>query len=108
MNNQFILLLLFLLPLVGFAQKDDSVSLEITEKGRSPKTLWLPWTFKGPPSIGDSTTLVKRVDALLQENGVECPPARVKLSENVWRCGNGKLIRTKDTRLAGLLGKAWD
>jgi len=104
------LYLLFILAFLasGTVLGQDKVSVEVINKDGTVKKVEFDWPFKGPPPVGSSEELIKKVDAILNENGIDCPPKREKVSDNIWKCGNGKKIRTDDSKLARLLSKAWD
>lgn len=86
----------------------DKVTLEIVDENGNVKEVSFEWPFSGPPPIGDNSSLAAKVEEILKENDVDCPPERTKVSDYVWRCGNGKLVRTKDRKVGRLLSKAWD
>lgn len=77
----------------------DSVKITVVE---------LEWPYKGLPPVGSSNPVIDSLNSKLNKAGVECPPERVKLSSFIWKCGNGKKIRTNDRRLAIVLSSIWD
>jgi hypothetical protein len=87
--------------------QSETVRLQVvsTETGTKEYIFKLPF---GPPPTGDNSAVMKKVDAILAENKIDCPPKREKISENIWKCGNGKLVKTPDVRLGRILAKAWD
>lgn len=113
MRKLIIIALLFsLITIPTFSQQksaSDIVSLEIIDKNNSVKTVEFEWPYPpGPPPVGGAGSVVEKVNKICKENGIECPPVRQKVSDNVWLCSNGKKIRTKSVKLAKLLSKAWD
>lgn len=86
----------------------DKVSIEIISQDGSTNVVQFNWPFNGPAPAEKSKELVAQVSKILHDNGIDCPPQREKLSDAIWRCGNGKKIRTKDSELTRLLSKAWD
>jgi coenzyme F420-reducing hydrogenase gamma subunit len=98
--------LLFICPFFCQAQK---VSLEIIDTNSIVKVYDFDWPFSdGPQPVGSEKSFIKIVDGILVDNNIDCPPKREKVSDHVWLCGNGKKIRTQNTKLANLLSKAWD
>ncbi len=108
MINKTCLILLTLLPSILFAQKKDSVSLEIVNLKGKNTVLTFKWPFTGTPYASDTAAFMMKVDDLLIENGVDCPPKREKISDHMWRCGNGKIIRTDNVKFSRVLELAWD
>ena len=106
-KHRFLVLLLHSLGVIAYAQQ-NKVQLEIVEANGSSKKYNIDWPYQGPPPTGSSADVLAKVDTILLENNIDCPPKREKISDNIWRCGNGKEIRTKDKRLVRLLTKAWD
>ncbi len=106
----FILLLITTCSLGAAAQnRREMVELEITDKDSSVRVVKFKWPItSGPKSVGGKSEAIKIVESICANNGIDCPPKREKISENVWRCSNGKRIRTKDEKLAKLLSNAWD
>lgn len=112
MKKLFGLLTLFSIVFItvyaaGNIDDQDKVTLEIIEDGKVRRVSF-DWPFQGPPPVGSDSSLVATVDTILKDNDVDCPPERTKVSEHVWKCGNGKLIRTDNRKLGRLLSKAWD
>lgn len=85
----------------------DKVKLEIISEDKSTKKVEFNWPFSHEAPVGGSSVLINEVDKVLKKNGVDCPPKREKISDNIWKCGNGKKIRTDDPRFIKLLSKAW-
>jgi hypothetical protein len=101
--------LAFIISSVTVAQsQQQTVELEIINEDGSVKDYTVEWPYNGPPPTGGNTEVIKKVDKILSENDINCPPQRVKVSDNIWKCGNGKKIRAKDAKLSRLLSKAWD
>ena len=101
-----VIALLAFIAFTSIFQQDDLVSLEIIEDGKT-RTVTFQWPFKGPPPIGSDDLLINKVDSILKENDIDCPPERRKVSDEIWVCGNGKLIKPKDKKLSRLFNKAW-
>lgn len=88
--------------------QDNTVSLEIIDTDSTIKVIELEWPYDGPPPVGSNISVMDIIYNKLSENNIDCPPERKKISENIWKCGNGKKIRTKDKRLARILSSEWD
>jgi len=88
--------------------QNEKVSIEIINEDGSKKTIQFEWPFKGPPPVGDKEDLPTKVNSILISNEIVCPPKREKVSENIWKCGNGKKIRSNDEKLTRLLNKVWN
>ncbi|MDB5141083.1 MAG: hypothetical protein JWR12_2999 [Mucilaginibacter sp.] len=72
------------------------------------KTISIDWPFpNGPLPVGGQEEVLKKIDTLLKANGVNCPPVRTALGNNIWLCGNGIKIRTNNPKLISLLTDAW-
>jgi hypothetical protein len=68
----------------------------------------IKWPFnEGPQNVGGRTEVLRQINGILNENNIDCPPARSLIAPNIWLCGNGKKIRTNDTKLKELLTAAW-
>lgn len=70
-------------------------------------TIELP---SGPPATGDSSSqkaIDKQITNSLAAKNIACPPKREKVTDYVWRCGNGTLVKTSNAKLARWLAKAW-
>lgn len=104
----FSVLFLFALLNSNKAFQVEKVSLEIIHQDGTSKEVKFDWPFKGPPSVGSNKALLKTVDKILLENEIDCPPKREKISDHIWKCGNGKKVRSKDDKLTRLLTKAWE
>lgn len=104
-------LLLLLLSSITFLPTSfifqDKVKLEIIDENKSVKKVEFAWPYPDSVPVGSTKALLNEIDKMLNSNGVDCPPKREKLSDNIWKCGNGKKIRTNDQRLIKLLSKAW-
>jgi len=93
----------------SFSQQNDFVALEIIDTNSNVKTYQIKWPFpSGPKNVGGEKSFMNVVDTILSDNNIECPPKREKVSENIWRCGNGKKIRTSSAKLSKLFSKAWE
>jgi hypothetical protein len=103
----FIAFLLLSTPAL-YAQQDQPVTLMVVTPEGSTKEYKFKLPPPGPPSTGEKSMILKKVNAILQENEIDCPPKREKVGENIWKCGNGKLVKTPDAKLARILSKAWD
>ncbi len=97
-----------MLMIANSLQAQDMVSFEIVDEDGTSKTIEFEWPYKGPPPIGSSKSVMNAINDKLSAHGIDCPPERQKISEYIWKCGNGKKIRTNDKRLARLLTVEWD
>ena len=89
-------------------QQPKTVSLEIISEDGKTEEITIEWPFNGPPPVGSNAALMEKVDSLLKDNKVDCPPKRVKVSDHIWKCGNGKKIRTNSRKLVRLFNEAWN
>ncbi|SDH52358.1 hypothetical protein SAMN04487996_1431 [Dyadobacter soli] len=93
------------------AQKkaDKLVKFQIVNQDSTETNYSFKWPFEsGPKPVGGTKALIEKVDKILAEHGVPCPPKRKKLTDAVWLCGNGKMIKTSDSKLIDLFSEAWD
>lgn len=85
------------------------MSIQIIDQDSSEKSHSFKWPFeKGQKPVGGTQVLIEKVDKILRDNGVPCPPKRKKLTDNVWICGNGKKIKTNDAQLIELFTETWE
>ena len=91
--------------LMSKAPGPDEVTVNIIDEMGALESLTFVWPFQGPPPIGAADPIVDSLYIVMQEI---CPPERKKISENIWKCGNGKKINTDDKRMAGYLSSQWD
>lgn len=86
----------------------DMVSVEVVDGDSLLKNVKFEWPLTtGQDSLRNRSDLIRKIYQICSENGVDCPPIRQKVSDNVWRCGNGKRIRIRDNRLANLMLEVW-
>lgn len=79
----------------------DKIEIEVLDDKNKSSKFELNWPFDGPPPIG--ADLDAALDSLDREISEVCPPKRRKLSDNIWKCGNGKRIRTNNRKLNRVL-----
>ncbi|MEM6737713.1 MAG: hypothetical protein AAF620_16745 [Bacteroidota bacterium] len=112
MKKSFIVILIFLSSICLISSievvQQGTVSLEIINEDGTSKMVSFEWPFIGPPPIGSDSVLSSKVQNILVDNDIDCPPERKKVSDNIWKCGNGKKIRTNDKKLEALLTKVWN
>lgn len=89
--------------------KQEMVSFTIVNENNSQKNVSFEWPFPpGPAPVGGTQALLKKVNKILSDNDITCPPKRKKISSNIWLCGNGKKIKTSNSKLIDLFTEAWD
>ncbi len=105
-----LILILFSIIYEANAQtQDDKVLIEIIDPSK-PNTsvkVYIDWPYEGSPPIGAGKKILNKIETKLREAGVDCPPKQRKLSSYIWECGNGKLVRVKDKRVAMLFSSMW-
>lgn len=87
----------------------EKVSFKIINKDKSEKVIQINWAdLHISGNTGATKAVMSKIDKVLRENGVDCPPKREKVSDNIWLCGNGKKIKTDNTKLKALFSEAWE
>jgi hypothetical protein len=97
-----VLLLVISVSIFHVTQAQDEVSITVSDTSGSKKVIHFDWS----DDKGDKP-MISVINAALSQNGGDCPAKRIYMGKNTWRCANGRIVSTKDGRVAKLLGEVW-
>jgi len=86
-------------------QMNDAIKIQIMDNDSISNTFSIPITvdfYALEKGLIDEASFKRAKKKLRDINAVlssVCPPERKKISENIWKCGNGKKIKSNDKRL---------
>lgn len=106
----FVLIVAFVFAsLTALTSVDQGIpaTFEVVKEDGSIQSFSFEWPYDGPPPIGSIDSVLSTVQLILEENELDCPPEREKISDNIWKCGNGNKIRTDDQRLKTVFSYSW-